>query len=238
MRRWILLLVMIAIPAMSVQAQEPARASRGARYVILIRHGMYDRDSTVDEKTGNGLNPLGREQARLAGERLRALPVRIGSLVSSDLLRARESAAIIGGVLGMKPHADSLLSECSPAFDRDRDSSAARRAEIEASEKQLAAAWGRYMRPAEGPDTYDVLVCHGNVTRWWVCRALGVDTRRWRSMDIGNGSLSVVAVRPDTTVRLMMFSDVGHIPVDRQTWTGRGPGWSGVAPAPAGARGR
>ena len=44
-------------------------------------------------------------------------------------------------------------------------------------------------------------------------------------MDIGNASLTILAVRSDATVQLMTFSDVGHLPVSLQTWLGKGAGW-------------
>ena len=62
--------------------------------------------------------------------------------------------------------------------------------------------------------------------------ALDADLKGWRAMEIANASLTVIAVRPDGTTRLVLFSDVGHLPVLDQTWTGRGAGWSS-APAPS-----
>jgi len=70
-----------------------------------------------------------------------------------------------------------------------------------------------------------VLVCHGNVIRWLTAHALGLDEKRWTHMDIGNCSLTIIAIRPDGSARLVMYSDVGHIPVDKQTWAGAGAGW-------------
>ncbi len=92
-------------------------------------------------------------------------------------------------------------------------------------DSNLSIAWARFMRPTPEADTHDVLVCHGNVIRWFVSRAMSGDTRRWADMDIGNASISLIAVRPDGTTRLVMFSDVGHLPVEKQTWSGRGGGW-------------
>lgn len=205
--------------------QPPPRPPRGVHYVYLIRHGMYDRDSLSDDRTGNGLNALGREQAQMVGARLAALPVRAHALVTSDFTRARETAAIIGQALGMTPAVDSLLHECAPTSDRAERMGNRPREGVAQCDSNLAAAWAKYMRPSPDADTHDVLVCHGNVTRWFVTRALGTDTRRWMQMDIANCSLTILAVRSDGTTRLVMFSDVGHIPIDKQTWTGRGAGW-------------
>jgi serine/threonine-protein phosphatase PGAM5 len=193
--------------------------------VYLIRHGMYDRDSLADDRVGNGLNALGREQARMVGARLAALPVKVHALVSSDFTRARETATIVGEALGMTPGVDSLLHECAPLSTRAELMRNHAPESLALCDSNLMAAWAKFMRPTPEADTHDVLVCHGNVIRWFVARALGTDTRQWANMDIANASISVLAVRPDGTTRLVMFSDVGHIPVEKQTWTGRGAGW-------------
>ncbi|HEY6866912.1 MAG TPA: histidine phosphatase family protein [Candidatus Eisenbacteria bacterium] len=218
-------------PAAPAAPPDSARASSGVRYLYLVRHGDYDRDARADDRVGNGLNALGREQARKIGERLARLPVRPTSLVSSDFTRARETCDIMGQVLRMAPSRDSLLRECTPTSDTG-PGHAGEPDEGEPCDARLEAAWARYARPAPGADARDVLVCHGNVIRWFVSRALGADARRWRAMEIANASLTVIVVRADGSTRLAMFSDVGHLPVEDQTWTGRGAGWT-ASPGPA-----
>ena len=196
------------------------------RYVYLIRHGTYDRDDKVDDRVGNGLNPLGHEQARLLGERLAQLPVNITALVSSDFTRARDTADDIGRALGMTPARDSLIHECTPASERADLMRDRAPGEIARCDSNLHAAWAKYMIPAPEADAHDVLVCHGNVIRWFVNRVFDVDPKRWTRMDIGNASLTLIAVRADGSARLVLYSDVGHLPVEKQTWSGRGGGWS------------
>src|SRR5262249_35563623 len=86
-------------------------------------------------------------------------------------------------------------------------------------------SWRRYFVPTPDRDTYDVLVCHGNVIRWMLMRALNADTQHWSDQDLGNCSLTIILVRPDGSCRLAMYSDVRHIPVEKQTGSGRGGGW-------------
>jgi serine/threonine-protein phosphatase PGAM5 len=221
---------LLVLAAPGVHAADSSPPPRCVHFVYLIRHGLYDRDSLADDRVGNGLNALGREQARLVGARLKALPVKMHALVSSDFTRARETAAIVGEALGIKPTLDSLIRECTPASSRSDLMRAHTPESFARCDSTLGAAWRKYASPTPDADTHDVLVCHGNVIRWFVTRAMDADTRQWANMDIGNGSLTVLAVRPDGTTRLVMFSDVGHIPVDKQTWSGRGAGWG----APAG----
>src|SRR6476660_687129 len=83
----------------------------GSNEVLLVRHGETD-DNAADRFQGRidtPLNDRGREQSRalaatLAGEGLRAL-------YTSPLARARETAAIVGALLGLEPVADERLME-------------------------------------------------------------------------------------------------------------------------------
>lgn len=177
----------------------------------------------------NGLNALGREQARLVGERLASLGVPITSFVTSDFTRARDTADEIGRVLGMTAVEDSLIHECTPTPFRPEYTLYHTPTENAQCDRRLRAAWERYARPSPERDAHEVLVSHGNVIRWFVSKALGMDPTRWCMMDIGNASLTVIEVRSDGSTRLAAFSDVGHIPPGKQTWTGRRAGWCGPA---------
>ncbi|HTR96612.1 MAG TPA: histidine phosphatase family protein [Candidatus Acidoferrales bacterium] len=232
-------LALTMIAPSSVAAQAPAgsgapRPPQGVHYVYLIRHGQYDRDTTVtDDRLGNGLDALGHEQAKKLGARLAGLPIRFHALVSSDFARARETAAELAAILHMSVAIDSLLHECTPTSDNARIMRDETPESIALCDEHRAAAWARYVVPTPEADTHDLLVCHGNVIRWMVTKAVGGDVRHWASMDIANASLTILAVRADGSVRLVMYSDVGHLPLDLQTWTGRGAGWGSAAAAKA-----
>jgi len=218
--------VALVLPLAANAADAPR--GTGIHYVYLIRHGIYDRDSTADEITGNGLNAMGHLQAQKAGQRLAGLPIHPASLVSSTLRRARETADDMGVAMKMTPVRDSLIAECTPTSERADVMKGEKPEDVAACDAQLAAAWAKYMTPTPEGDRHDVLVCHGNVIRWFVSHALGADPR-WLRMEIGNGSMTILSVRPDGTPRLVVFSDVAHLPVAEQTWSGKGAGW-GSAP--------
>lgn len=215
-------------PVAPALAQEPKRPS-GAHYVYLIRHGMYDYDSTVtDDTRGNRLNALGHEQAALTGKRFAGLPIKVRSLVASPYLRALETAEDMGREMKMTPVVDTLIHECTPSFEsRPEYTRLASDEEMAACEANLAAAFAKYLAPTPDADTYDVLVAHGNVIRWLVCKAMGLDPKLWRRFTIGNCSVTALVVAPDGVVRMASYSDTGHLPVEKQTWTGRGAGWIG-----------
>jgi broad specificity phosphatase PhoE len=205
---------------------EKALPPQGIRFVYLIRHGHYDRVDSLDDRIANGLSERGHAQARLLGKRLAAVSVKPTRFVCSDLLRAIETADEIEGFLRMgKATRDTLLAECTspssrPGMNEEHDS-----AELAACQANMEAAWAKYFTPSPQADEHDILVCHGNVIRWFVNRAISNDTRHWTSLDIANASLTVIAVRPDGGTRLVLYSDVGHLPVAEQTWLGRGAGW-------------
>jgi serine/threonine-protein phosphatase PGAM5 len=125
----------------------------------------------------------------------------------------------------MRPERDSLLHECTPTADRADYMKNHSLDDIAHCEANLDAAWRKYFVPTPDADTHDVLVCHGNVIRWMVARALGMDAKGWTRFDIANCSITVIAVRPDGGTRLVMYSSVDYMPLAKQTWAGAGAGW-------------
>ena len=232
-----LLAVLVAVRCAS--AADPPKPGTGIHYVYLIRHGIYDKDPdpNADDVVANGLNPLGHEQARRVGARLAALPVRPAAFVTSNYRRARETAEDIGQALGRPPTVDTLIHECTPATDRADIARKLKPEEQAACDSNLVRAWARYMVPTPEGDRHDILVCHGNVIRWFVSRVVAGDSRHWGWMEMANASITILAVRPDGTMRVVCFNDVGHLPVATQTWTGNGAGWGTPPAAPPAAPG-
>jgi serine/threonine-protein phosphatase PGAM5 len=237
LKKALMLCVMLAAGACAARAQAPtggypgaqpvnATAGKGVHYIYMVRHGIYDLDTTAtDDRVANGLNALGHEQARLIGARLAALPIKMTHLVSSEFLRAAQTADDIGRAIKLTPTRDASLNECTPTSSNAGLMKREKPADVAACDSARVVAWQRYFVPTPDRDTYDVLVCHGNVIRWTLMRAVGADTKNWLNSDIGNGSLTIIAVRPDGSLRLVMYSDDGHIPWEKQTWSGKGGGW-------------
>ena len=217
------LLALFTASAALAQAPAPAKPAQGVHYVYMVRHGMYDRDSlATDDRVANGLNALGHEQARLTGARLAGLGVRFDHLVSSEYLRAKQTADDMGAIMKLTPTRDGALNECTPTTLYPPYMANHSPAEIAECDSARQVQWARYFVPTPERDTYDVLVCHGNVIRWTLMKAATADPRNWHLLDVGNGSLTVFAIRPDGVVRVVTYSDTGHLPVAKQTWSGKG----------------
>jgi len=72
----------------------------------------------------------------------------------------------------------------------------------------------------DSKDRNDIIVCHGNVIRYFVTKVLNVDPMSWLQMSITNCSLTIIRVLPDGSMKLDAFSDYGHIPENMRTFTG------------------
>jgi phosphohistidine phosphatase len=75
--------------------------------LYLVRHAEAAPGEPDDERP---LTPAGRRQAVRVGERLSRAAPRPAAVLSSPLLRARESAALIAEPLGLEPEADDRLA--------------------------------------------------------------------------------------------------------------------------------
>ena len=209
-----------AVAAPNSRAQ--GRPAGATKTIFIVRHGAYDEADPREENVGRGLTEAGRRQASLTGRRLAALPPehRVDAVYASTMTRARETAELICAELpGLKPALDSSLCECGPPATDTTYSYHETPAEHERCRQTLDGVFARYFRPSAGRDSTVVLVCHGNVMRYLVCRALDVDpAATWWRMTVINCEVTEIQVRPDGKLRLLSFGDVGHLPPDLQTF--------------------
>lgn len=203
--------------AQTAIAQTPP-ANPTVRTLYLIRHGAYDQNDERPDSVGMSLTPLGVAQVRLVANRLRSMPVTFTSIETSRLTRARESARVVAAEFPeLSVRSTPVLNECTPPTWRadvmaDLDST-----EATDCREQLDRAFAEFASAPSDSGRHDILVCHGNVIRYFVTKTLNVDTMAWLGMGIGNASLTIIQVKTDGTSRLMGFSDVGHIPPNMQT---------------------
>ena len=202
---------------------DEAKKTDGVRTVYLIRHGEYDSDDESDPTVGKALVPLGVAQARLVGARLRGMPVNFASLHSSTMTRARQTALVIGEEFPDLPlQSSGLISECTPPTWRKDVMKDETPEDLNACTSQLEKAFPVYFAPSPEADRHDIVVCHGNVIRYFVTKALGVDTEAWLGMSIANCSLTVITVKADGSMKVLSYSDSGHIPPNLTTRTAPG----------------
>ncbi len=212
--RLALLLLALAAPGQVFAAAEPA-----ARTIVLVRHGHYAPDPTADPELGPGLTDLGVAQARLLGARLKALP-RFDLVLASPMTRAQETARVLVEDLDQAPiESVADLAECTPPTRRSDITATIDAAELETCANQLDRVFDTRFKPAAGQADRLLMVCHGNVTRYLITRALGVDTMAWLEMSVGHTSMTTIRIEADGSTRLIAAGDVGHLPPSLQTGT-------------------
>jgi serine/threonine-protein phosphatase PGAM5 len=216
----------------------------GKRFIYLVRHAHTDRAAPSHDQLGNSLTDLGREQAELTARRLSALP--IGIIHHSPLRRAEETAQIIAAAFPDVPLRPArLLQECIPylpaAFIEWREANGADAAQeqmlppelrqwlgvwpagaerklIEEHMHQAQRAFTKYFVPTHRSERHEVIVCHGNILRYFVCRALSVPPEAWIHADVHNCGISEIVIESSGRTMLISHNDTGHLPYSMRTF--------------------
>lgn len=188
------------------------------REVILVRHGHYLPDPGVDERLGPGLSPLGFAQARLVGARLQAEYPQLEGRHVSPMQRARDTAAAMAEDAGGKTfEVIDDLAECTPPSRREEVMAEEDRESMAACKAQLDRLFATLFAESTPSGRADLHVCHGNVIRYLVTRALGVDTEAWLEMSVGHASITRIRVEGDGRYKVIAVGDVGHLPAGMRT---------------------
>lgn len=197
--------------------------------ILLARHGETDwnRDGRWQGQTEKPLNDVGRSQARALAAHLAREAV--DALYSSDLARARETAAAIEAATGLTAVIDADLREvdvgewagCNRAEAKARDPewyrewldgavSGYRGGETYVElHRRSVRAFQRVLAAEDGRTT--VVVCHGGNIRAIVSNVVGLGPKeRWRVASVANCSLTAIE-RRHGRITLATFNESGHL---------------------------
>jgi ribonuclease H / adenosylcobalamin/alpha-ribazole phosphatase len=220
-----------------VVAPEPALVSTdqpvltGATRILLVRHGVTDFtvEGRLDGRGGAdpGLNRDGRRQAQAAGQAVRGLVTGPVRLVTSALARARQTAAALGGALGLEPTVDDSWDERSLGdWDGQRfaDLSAHEPDEVrrmledrdhrrpggESMADVEARVLQAYRRVASGGGTVVVVTSRTPIVAV-VGTVLGMPPERFRRLVTDPASVSALEVWPDGNVSVPFVNRTAHL---------------------------
>lgn len=216
------------------------------RHIILVRHGQYDESEKGDEL--RKLTPLGKEQAALTGKRLAEMiagaqedfgPCNIRHLRVSNMTRAKETADIIASYLPTVQfhEPDQQLNEGRPCHHIPGVKASKRTIELtDENHPRIEAAFRKYfyrepfnLNEEEGQQAagnhegeqheFEVIVCHANVIRYFLCRALQLPPEAWLRYCPFNCSLTYITIRATGSVSCRMMGDIGHLPYGKSTFS-------------------
>jgi len=199
--------------------------------ILLVRHGETDDNKALvfQGQQCRGLNARGRAQAELLAARLAGAP-RPAALYSSDLQRARETAAILGRALGLEATLDVDLRETYLGAWEGLSS-----AEIAVRFPEEHAAWraGRDIKRGGGETFAELgdrvtravdriaaahvggtvlVVSHGAALKTFGARVLRVPTERLRAWRVqANTGVTVVERDDEDGYRLLVWNDAAHL---------------------------
>ena len=211
--------------------------SRSVHRIVLVRHGQYVSGKTDSERV---LTDLGRQQAEDTGKRLQKLFQEskdfpeVRYVYYSTMARATETAKLMLPYItkdSTKVEPCSMIREGAcyrpvppisakkwPVTDED----------FHVDGKRIEAGFCAHVhRPdemntingqSEGGSYTTVLVCHGNVIRYFVARALQLDPEIWLRMSVNNASYTIIDVHSDGHVSLRALGNDGHFPPSRITY--------------------
>lgn len=189
--------------------------SKATRHIILVRHGEYLDKCLVE--ADRVLTPVGRQQANYTGQRLAQLNIKWDKMVVSTQVRAQETAEIIAQSLRSVPveHC-SLIREGAPIPPEPPVNHwKPEPAQFYRDGARIEAAFRKYFYRAEADQkehSYTLLVGHGNVIRYFTCRALQFPPEAWLRISLNHGSITWISILPSGRVTLRTLGDSGHIP--------------------------
>lgn len=190
------------------------------RHLFLVRHGQYNMAGKCDAE--RVLTETGIQQAKLTGDRLVTLNFPYQSMIRSTMTRAQQTGDYIltrmaPGSVAIKD--DKLLEEGKP-YPPEPSSTWRPDSVLYQNGCRIEAAFRNYFYRADyrqKEDTYDIIVCHANVIRYFVCRALQLPPEAWLRMSLDHASITWLSIRPSGMVALQYLGDSGHLPRDLVT---------------------
>ncbi|CAM4739774.1 unnamed protein product [Rotaria magnacalcarata] len=195
--------------------------TRIVRHIYLIRHGQYQTKTKVEDQ--KQLTELGNEQADWIGLALAESKIPFTRFIQSGLIRAVQTASIINKHIKFnRIEQDIDLNEAFPFLPepagRFADSVATGRIELET--ERMERAFRRYIhRPltSQTEDSHELIVCHANVIRYFVCRALQIPADAWLRFNLFHCSITHLVFTSDGRVICYGIGDVGHVPQERRS---------------------
>lgn len=203
--------------------------SKCVRNYILVRHGQY---GGIKKQ----LTQLGKEQAKITGEKLKSLNIKFDQILCSKLIRAQETLDIILNQLYDETLTDDMDSiKNIVQYDSDLNEGAPSRVipiwqsleengfynNLDKDSKRISDAFEKYIHRSDSDEKKVeniLIVGHGNVFRYFVCRLLQFPDEAWLRLAIANCSITGFHIRGDGIPSVHELGSNTHFPKDKLTF--------------------
>lgn len=204
--------------------------------LLLIRHGQtHGNVSEVIQGDDDPLTDLGREQAHAAGQFLKETQ-QVTHLYASPMIRARETAEIIGSYIDLSPEFEPGLAEIDAGdavgmswaewSEANPEIAARMRSDARTLDDgwvggengrefadRVFAAYDRLVTSHLGTDDVVAVVSHGGPLAWISARLHGDELHRWpfeRSV-FQNCSVTEIDVDPEGIESVRVLNGIDHL---------------------------
>jgi serine/threonine-protein phosphatase PGAM5 len=193
-------------------------------HIILVRHGHYiNAHARHIQDAEQILTQLGRQQANVTGKYLEQLYSRSPTreeitIYHSDMSRAVETASIMSKVFGhCSLSKTSLLREGYPgrpfSIENHRQVIGPAIDTKELERMELAYQTFFSQNEEEPDDRFRVVVCHANLIRFFLCRAMKIDpVGMWGHFEINHCGVTRINICENRPIKVISVNETGHLP--------------------------
>ncbi len=200
--------------------------------VLLVRHGetIWNQENRWQGQADTPLSRTGYEQARQLARRFQNEGRRVQAIYTSDLRRARDTAAILGRALGVRPIEATAWREMDIGTWSGLTTAevASRHAEEWARLRQgedlprgggetFAQFQGRLVQSSQQfirdhRSTQILVVTHGGAVRAFLLHCRGLNMNQFGQIEkIGNTGISEVTLSPSGQAKIHMINSTAHL---------------------------
>lgn len=192
--------------------------NRSKRSFTLIRHGQYVHALNPDDKV---LTDLGKQQAKITGQKLKSLGIEYDQIICSEMVRAKQTADIITNEIyddktkqNIDIKYDSNLNEGAPSIslpERDDLNKSGFYDNLDEDSVRISKAFETYIHRNDNDKDMEILIIgHGNVFRYFMCRVLQFPVEGWLRFNICNCGITKFRVYADGKVAVDCIGSGGH----------------------------
>lgn len=224
------------------QQRSTQNAAVARRHIVFVRHAQLSEDADEKEAARHAgvpgaasaevLSDVGRRQAELTGARIADVFGAVAAIYHAESPEAKATAHAIRSAAkkkrpGVPPPAcvaSQLLSEGVPRIPSPAPAAllAADEGEVfrdlTRAESALRAHVWTPLGAEDDTVNVDVIVGHGNMMRYLVCRAMQLPPGAWSRLASYNCAITWLDIDASGAVLMREFGGVGHLPSDAITY--------------------